>query len=131
MVDNLHQVVTIINQMVERSPFQTRGANLNRVFHALADPTRREILRRVAVREHTVTELAEPFAMSLAAVSKHIKVLERAELLRQTRAGRIHRCTFNPEPLKDAAELIGYLKRFWNDRLATLEQFLVDGKDSK
>ena len=101
------------------------SAALDRVFQALADPTRREILRRVAQREHTVTELAEPFNMSLAAVSKHIKVLEGAALVKQTRQGRLHRCQFNPAPLKDASELIAYLEGFWEARLASLAQFLV------
>ena len=103
---------------------------LDKVFQALADPTRREILRRVAQHEHTVTELAEPFNMSLAAVSKHIKVLEGAALLRQTREGRIRRCQFNPAPLKDASELIAYLERFWEARLASLEQFLMAQEDA-
>ena len=107
--------------MVERNP-----VDLDKVFQALADPTRRDILRRVAQRECTVTQLAQPFDISLAAVSKHIKVLERASLLRQTRAGRIRRCQFNPAPLKDAAELIAYLERFWGERLASLEQFLKE-----
>lgn len=105
--------------MVER-----QAADLDKIFHALADPTRREILKRVAQREYTVTELARPFDMSLAAVSKHIKVLERASLVRQTRSGRTHRCEFNPDPLKDASALISYLERFWGDRLASLAQFL-------
>lgn len=105
------------------------SADLDKVFHALADPTRREILWRIAQREYTVTELAEPFDMTLAAVSKHIKVLEHAALLRQTRAGRIHRCQLNPAPLKDAAALIAYLERFWGDRLASLAQFLGENVD--
>ncbi len=105
--------------MVENSSGQ-----LDSVFHALADPTRRAILRRVAQHGCTVTELAAPFNMSLAAVSKHIKVLERAALLRQTREGRIHRCQLNPAPLKDAAEVISYLERFWGGQLAALDQFL-------
>ncbi len=62
--------------------------------------------------------------MSLAAVSKHIKVLERAELVRQTREGRIRRCQLNPAPLKEASAMIAYLERFWGDQLASLEQFL-------
>lgn len=103
---------------------------LDKVFQALADPTRREILRRVAQREHTVTELAEPFDMSLAAVSKHIKVLEGASLLRQTREGRMRRCEFNPAPLKGASELIAYLEQFWEARLASLEQFLLEQEDT-
>ena len=97
----------------------------------MADPTRREILRRVAQREYTVTELAEPFDMSLAAVSKHIKVLEGAALLRQTREGRIHRCQFNPAPLENASALISYLERFWEARLTSLEQFLLEQEDTQ
>jgi DNA-binding transcriptional ArsR family regulator len=96
------------------------------VFHALADPTRRAILRRIAQREHTVTELSEPFDMSLAAVSKHIKVLERAALVRQVRVGRVRRCQLNAAPLRDAGEVIAYLERFWGDRLTSLEQFFLE-----
>ncbi|MBI4671724.1 MAG: winged helix-turn-helix transcriptional regulator [Chloroflexi bacterium] len=98
---------------------------LDRVFHALADPTRREILRRVARQAYTVSELAEPFEMSLAAVSKHIKVLEKAALLQQTVEGRIRRCRLNPAPLRNAAAEIASLEQFWDRQLAALDAFLA------
>jgi len=83
---------------------------LNRIFHALADETRRQILARIKEEEFSVTELAEPFDMSLAAVSKHLKVLEKAGLIERTRQGKIHWCGMNPEPLEDAVDLIDTLR---------------------
>jgi DNA-binding transcriptional ArsR family regulator len=100
--------------------------DLDRVFHALAHPARRDILRRIARREHTVTELAAPFDMSLEAVSKHIQVLERARLLRRTRAGRVHRCRLRPAPLADAARVLARLARLWDQRLDALERLLAE-----
>jgi DNA-binding transcriptional ArsR family regulator len=81
---------------------ESRSDHLDHVFHALAYPARREILRRFAREEHTITALAAPFDMSLEAVSKHVLVLERARLLRRTRSGRVHRCRLDPAPLRDA-----------------------------
>src|SRR3954465_14811297 len=105
--------------MVERS-----SEHLDRVFHALAHPARRQILRRIAREERTVTELAAPFRMSLEAVSKHIQVLERARLLRRTRSGRVHHCRLGPAPLRDAAKVLAELGGLWNKRLDALEQLL-------
>jgi DNA-binding transcriptional ArsR family regulator len=107
--------------MVERSAQQ-----IDRVFQALAHPARREILRRVARGEQTVTELAEPFDMSLEAVSKHVQVLERARLLRRTRAGRAHRCRLTPGALRDAAKVLAELAGLWNRRLDALEALLEE-----
>lgn len=104
---------------------------LDSVFHALADSTRREILRRVASREYTISELAEPFKMTLAAVSKHIKVLEKAGLLTRSIDGRIHRCAMNAEPLTEASNLIRYYQEFWEGRLNALEKFLEETADEK
>jgi len=104
--------------MVDHSP------DLDRVFHALGDPTRRAILRRLARREHAVGELAEPFQMSLAAVSKHVKSLERAGLVRRTVRGRTHYCRINPRPLAVADEWLRSYERLWNQRLANLEALL-------
>jgi DNA-binding transcriptional ArsR family regulator len=78
----------------------------------------------VARHERTVSELAEPFNMSLAAVSKHIKILEKAALLEQIPEGRVRRCRFNPAPLRDAVALIGYLEQFWDQQLASLAKHL-------
>ncbi|HEY5089784.1 MAG TPA: metalloregulator ArsR/SmtB family transcription factor [Polyangia bacterium] len=103
-----------------------RDAHLDSVFRALAHPARRAILRRIARAEQTVTELAEPFDMSLEAVSKHVRVLERARLVRRTRSGRMHRCRLRPEPLKDAAKVLTQLASLWNKRLDSLERFLLE-----
>lgn len=94
-----------------------QAAELDLLFYALSDSTRRRILALVGERAHTVTELANPFKMSLAAVSKHIKVLERAKLLVRKRFGRVHSCTLDPTRLKTAEECIRFYTRFWNDRL--------------
>lgn len=107
--------------MVESQP-----AHLDQVFRALAHPARREILRRIARSEHTITELAEPFDMSLEAVSKHVQVLERARLLRRTRTGRVHRCRLGPAPLRDVARVLAELAGLWNRRLDALEQLLAE-----
>src|SRR3954468_6381302 len=103
---------------------------LNDVFHALAHPARREILRRIAREERTIAELAAPFDMSLEAVSKHVQVLERARLLRRTRAGRAQRCRLGPAPLRDAAKVLAELAGLWNRRLDALEKLLgeLEGK---
>jgi DNA-binding transcriptional ArsR family regulator len=100
--------------------------NLDRVFHALADPTRREILNMLTQQQHTVGELADPFRMSLAAVSKHIKVLEDAGLLTRARNGRIHRCAMNAEPLKGAQDVIGFYQQFWKNQFRSLDRFLQE-----
>jgi len=105
--------------MVEQS-----SEPLDSVFHALADPTRRAMLASLAARERTVSELAEPFSMSLAAASKHVKTLERAGLVRRTVQGRTHICRLDPEPLSDAHEWLRFYERFWSERLDVLEALL-------
>ncbi|MBL8837601.1 MAG: winged helix-turn-helix transcriptional regulator [Alphaproteobacteria bacterium] len=97
---------------------------LNAIFHALGDATRRRMLRDLADKERTVGELAEPFAMSLAAASKHIKVLENAGLIRREVRGRTHLCRLDPGPLASAHEWLGFYERFWNARLDVLERLL-------
>ena len=97
---------------------------LDRTLLALADPTRRAILRRLSRGEARVTELAEPFAMSLTAVSKHIRVLERARLVRRRRAGREHLLSFAPEPLDAAAAWIEEQRALWTARLDALDAML-------
>jgi DNA-binding transcriptional ArsR family regulator len=104
---------------------ESRSDHLDRVFQALAHPVRREILKRIASEERSVTELAAPFDMSLEAVSKHIQVLERARLLRRTRAGRVHRCRLGPAPLREAGKLLSQLTGIWNQRLDALERLLA------
>jgi DNA-binding transcriptional ArsR family regulator len=91
---------------------------------ALADPTRRAILRRLLQGEARVTDLAEPFAISLNSVSKHIRVLERARLVRRRRAGREHLLSFRPRPLDEAAAWIEHQRTFWESRLTLLEEAL-------
>ena len=102
--------------------FQT--PQMNSVFHALGDATRRQMLRDLASGERTVSELASPFAMSLAAASKHIRVLEGAGLVRREVRGRTHHCRLDPGPLASAHEWLGFYERFWNSRLDMLEQLL-------
>ncbi len=97
---------------------------LDDVFYALSDPTRREILGRLATGEATVKELASPFKMSLPAVSKHLKVLERAGLLIRQVEGRTHRISLQPEGLKSASEWVDHYRRFWEVQLDRLSAFL-------
>ena len=98
---------------------------LDTVFHALGDATRRRMLRDLAADgERTVGELAKPFAISLAAASKHIKVLESAGLIRREVRGRTHLCRLDPGPLASAHEWLSFYERFWIDRLNMLEQLL-------
>jgi DNA-binding transcriptional ArsR family regulator len=105
-----------------------RSAALDRVFGALADPTRRAIVARLARRPATVSEIAEPFPMSLNAVSKHLRVLERAGLVRRRVVGREHHCALNPAALRPAADWVEHYRQFWEGRLDALEHFLVTRK---
>ena len=98
--------------------------SLDRTLMALADPTRRAILQRLSRGEARVTELARPFPISLNSVSKHIRVLERAKLVRRRRAGREHLLSFDPEPLDAAAAWIEAQRAFWSERLDALEREL-------
>ena len=97
---------------------------MNSVFHALGDATRRHMLRDLAGGERTVSQLAEPFAISLAAASKHIKVLESAGMIRREVRGRTHLCRLDPGPLASAHEWLSFYERFWTSRLDMLEQLL-------
>lgn len=97
---------------------------LDHTLIALADPTRRAILQRLSRGEARVTELAQPFAMSLNAVSKHIRMLERARLVRRRRAGREHLLSLNPQPLDAAAEWITTQRALWMARLDILDDLL-------
>lgn len=101
---------------------------MDKTFAALADPTRRAIVARMAESAGEgirVTELAEPFmgTMSLPAVSKHVRVLERAGLLKQERDGRVRRCRLDPEPIRQAAAWVDFYRRFWSDRLDALADY--------
>src|SRR2546421_3256777 len=99
---------------------------LTTTFSALADPTRRAILARLAAGERSVTELAEPFAMSLPAVSKHLKVLERAGLIARSREAQWRPCRLNAGPLKDVAAWVTRYRRFWEASFDRLDHYLHD-----
>jgi DNA-binding transcriptional ArsR family regulator len=109
----------IFNHMVELDP-----PELDSVFHALGDPTRRRMLHDLAEGERTVGQLAEPFAISLAAASKHIKALESAGLIRREIRGRTHHCQLDPGPLASAHRWLTFYERFWSGRLDVLEKLL-------
>ena len=100
-------------------------ARLSRTFTALADPTRRAILARLRKGALRVTEIAAPFDMSLNAVSKHLKLLERARLVRRAVRGREHYCSLDAGPLSEAARWTDSYREFWETRLDALEQLLV------
>jgi DNA-binding transcriptional ArsR family regulator len=104
---------------------------LDATLTALADPTRRAILERLSRGEARVTELAEPFEMSLAAVSKHIRTLERARLVRRRRAGREHYLSLDPRPLDDAAKWLDKTRAFWTSRLDALAAMLEEEDSPK
>nr|WP_291298236.1 metalloregulator ArsR/SmtB family transcription factor [Elioraea sp.] len=112
--------------MVEHELPTAEPKALDAVFHALGDATRRRMLRALAGGERSVGELAAPFAISLAAASKHIKALERAGLVRRTVKGRTHLCRLEAAPLAGAHAWTGFYQRFWSDRLDTLEALLRD-----
>jgi len=99
-----------------------RSASLDGVFHAVAHDARRSMLTRLAGRELTVGELAEPLHMSLAAASKHIKVLERAGLVSRTVVGRRHLCRLDASPLARADEWLRFYERYWHEQLDSLDQ---------
>jgi DNA-binding transcriptional ArsR family regulator len=98
--------------------------HLSTTYAALADPTRRAILARLAASEANVGELAEPFAMSLPAVSKHLKVLERAGLIARGRKAQWRPCRLETGPLKDAAQWLEHYRHFWDDSFDRLDEYL-------
>src|SRR5438105_7543271 len=100
-------------------------AELDSVLHAVADPTRRAIIDRLARGPARVTDVAAPFAMSLNAVSKHLKVLERARLVRRVRRGREFHLELRPEPLREISRWTSRYQRFWHERLDSLAAFLI------
>lgn len=107
------------NHMVTNRDEQT----LDRVFTALADPTRRAILARLTSGEATVGELAEPFEMSRPAVSKHLDVLQRAGLVHRVADGRVNRCHLDGEPLRDAMQWMETYRTFWEGQLDALARY--------
>jgi DNA-binding transcriptional ArsR family regulator len=99
---------------------------LTTTFAALADPTRRAILARLSAGEATVTELAEPFAMSLPAISKHLKVLERAGLISRGREAQWRPCRLDPEPLKEVSAWLETYRQFWEESFERLDDYLFE-----
>ena len=108
----------IVSIMAKHDP------DLSLLFHALADPTRRGMIRDLAQGERTVSDLAEPYAISLAAASKHVKALEAAGLIRREIRWRTHVCHLKPEALAAAHEWLDTYRRFWTERLDVLEDLL-------
>jgi len=105
----------------------TNSRQLDLTFGALADPTRRAILARLARGEATVGELARPFAVSRPAISKHLRILERAGLVQRARDGRISRCELDAKPMRKAAEWVEHYRRFWEQQLDSLQRY-VEGE---
>ena len=106
-----------------------QDAKLDRIFTALADPTRRAILKRLTIGEATVGELAKPFAMSRPAISKHLNVLERAGVVRRKADGRVNRCRFDGTSLLDAYAWMEHYRRFWENQLDELTLYLEKEND--
>lgn len=102
--------------------------DLDLVFHALSDSTRRSILRGIARRQKTVSEIARPYNMSLAAVSKHLKVLENARLIERRKEGSFQIVRLNADALKSAERWISYYQQFWSIRLEALQNLLEENK---
>jgi DNA-binding transcriptional ArsR family regulator len=109
----------MFNHMVEH-----RAEHLDAVFHALADPTRRAMLHSLTLAERSIGELANPFRMSFAAASKHVKALEQAGLVRRRIEGRTHMCQLEPKRLAEAHDWLSFYQRFWTMRLDDLEREL-------
>src|SRR5438445_12256298 len=104
---------------------------LSATFAALADPTRRAILARLALGEATVTELAAPFDMSLPGISKHLKVLQRAGLIEQGRQAQWRPCRLQPAPLRDVAEWVERYRETWEERMGQLSDYLRELQDKE
>jgi len=109
---------------------ELQRTDLNAIFHALGDATRRRMLLELSAGERTVGQLAQPFSISLAAASKHIKVLEHAGLIRREVRGRTHLCQLDPGPLASAHQWLNFYERFWTGRLDILERLLRE-EDSR
>lgn len=116
----------MFNHMVEHN-----SSRLDEIYRALGDATRRQMLRELSRGERTVGQLAEPFAISLAAASKHIKSLENAGLIEREVRGRTHHCRLVPGPLASAHEWLGFYETFWTRRLDVLDQLLRQDDERK
>jgi DNA-binding transcriptional ArsR family regulator len=111
--------VLIVNHMVNY-----KSRHLDRTFAALADPTRRRILAHLSGGDRCVTDLARPYRMSLPAVSKHLRVLERAGLIRRSRCGRVHSLKLEAKPMQQAQQWIEEYRRFWEESFDRLDEYL-------
>jgi DNA-binding transcriptional ArsR family regulator len=109
----------------------TNSDQLDLTFAALADPTRRAILARLSEGESTVGDLARPFEISRPAISKHLRVLERAGLVRRARDGRLSRCGLDATPMRDAAEWVEEYRQFWESQLDALARFLEQNEEKE
>jgi DNA-binding transcriptional ArsR family regulator len=103
---------------------RAKALRLDHVFHALSDTTRRSILRDVATGEKTVGQIAQPYAISLAAISKHLKVLEGAHLIQREKRGSFQVVRINATPMKEAERWLAYYEKFWSQQLEALEGLL-------
>ncbi|HEY0759675.1 MAG TPA: metalloregulator ArsR/SmtB family transcription factor [Acidisarcina sp.] len=108
---------------------QSNAARLDSIFHALSDPTRRSILRGLASREKSVSEIAKPHPVSLAAVSKHLKVLEAAELIARERRGNFQIVRLKAANLRPAEQWLAYYDKFWNQQLDALQTYMEGDQD--
>jgi DNA-binding transcriptional ArsR family regulator len=115
--------------MSRTSAKKQRDTQLDAVFAALADPTRRYILRRLLAGPASVGELGQPLAMSPPAVSKHLRILEQAGLLRREREGRVHRLSLDAAPLRTVNDFIEQYRAFWEDKLEQLARYLESDED--
>jgi DNA-binding transcriptional ArsR family regulator len=106
---------------------QSREDRLDAVLHALSDRTRRALLKRLATGPAMVGELAKPIAMTRVAVSKHLRVLEDAQLVSRTIVGRVHRCALRPEALREVEQWLAGHRAFWTEKLEALARFAEDG----
>lgn len=113
----------ILNHMVNYSTVV-----LDKTFGALADPTRRAMIQRLARGEYSVTELAQPFDMSLPAISKHVRILEEAGILVRRKTGRTYHCRLQPQPLEEATQWVEQHRMFWEKQLGSLAAFLAETK---
>lgn len=104
---------------------------LNQIFSALSDPTRRAMLLRLANEEMSVSDLSKPFLMSKSAITKHVKVLEKAGLLARTIEGRVHQCRFDAKPLQQATQWMSFYQEFWEAKFDALDDFLASPNHSK
>src|SRR5215203_4655142 len=116
----------MFNHMVEH-----QGMELDLTFHALSDPTRRAILKMLSGKGIRVTDIARPFPHSLNAISKHLKVLEQAKLIRREVKGRDHLCLLEPGPLHSASDWFSQYRQFWEEKLDAMEHYIIENRKTR